>query len=341
MFFELHPPYCIMDPDGKMQKSTNLSYTPITEFVLVGFTGVSQVPELIGVTFIITFTLTLLGNVFVVLIIKHNESLHTPMYIIICNLALSDLMYSTVISPKVIQVYLTGSNTIRVPICLIQMYFLHFAGSVHSYMLLVMAIDRYVSICHPLRYPSLLSNTKAQLLCLGAWMLGAVSPLVHICAATLQPYCGPNKIPHLYCEYGIVISLSCNDVFFFFQLGSTIACLILICPFVLVVLSYLRITISVLKIDSSGRRMKAVYTCSTQLLVISIYFLPRLFVYIAFVSGMYMPGDVRVSLGLLYCLLPPLVNPMIYSFRLNEIRQIIAKALKIKKNIPVKIRMQK
>uniref|UniRef100_A0A8C4RSP4 G-protein coupled receptors family 1 profile domain-containing protein n=1 Tax=Erpetoichthys calabaricus TaxID=27687 RepID=A0A8C4RSP4_ERPCA len=325
-----------------MQKSTNLSYTPITEFVLVGFTGVSQVPELIGVTFIITFTLTLLGNVFVVLIIKHNESLHTPMYIIICNLALSDLMYSTVISPKVIQVYLTGSNTIRVPICLIQMYFLHFAGSVHSYMLLVMAIDRYVSICHPLRYPSLLSNTKAQLLCLGAWMLGAVtvSPLVSIYAASIQLYCGPNKIPHLYCEYGLVISLSCNDTYFFIQLGSSIGSSILVGPFLLIALSYLKITISVLTIESSGGRMKAVYTCSTQLLVISIYFLPRLFVYIAFASGMYMPGDIRISLGLLYCLLPPLVNPVIYSYRMREIKQIIVKVLKIKE-IPTEIRVKK
>ncbi|XP_058886425.1 olfactory receptor 10G4-like [Acipenser ruthenus] len=313
-----------------MQILSDSNHTNVAEFVFVGFTGVRQAPQLIGVTFLIIYLLTLLGNLFILYVIKKEEKLQTPMYIIICNLALSDIIYSTVISPKLIQSYLLDLNAIQFHVCFIQMYFLHFAGSVDSFMMLVMALDRYVSICFPLRYPALITNKNAQILCIVAWMLGAISPLPPVSFAAILPYCGPNKVNHLYCEHHSVARLACTDTTFNMFLAVIVACLVLIVPFFIILLSYLKIIITVLKISTSEGRKKAFYTCSTQLIVISIYFIPRLFVYIASTVGVYMPDVARVSLGVMYCLLPPLANPVIYSFRTKEIKQFIFMLFKMK-----------
>ncbi|XP_051782122.1 olfactory receptor 10G8-like [Erpetoichthys calabaricus] len=311
-------------------QTQNLNITSIKEFVFAGFPGVSKFPELIGLTFTITYILTLLGNIFIFYVVKKQESLRTPMFIIICNLAFSDVIYSTVITPKIIQIYLFGNNTIKSQTCFLQMYFLYFAGSVDSYILLVMAMDRYVSICHPLRYPTLITNKNTHLTCLVAWIIGALSPVGLVTYASGFPYCGPNVISHLYCDYGLIVKLACTETSSIKQTGTSIVSIVLIGVFVLILLSYLRIIISVLKIATTSGRKKAAYTCSTQLIVIAIYFLPRLFVYIAFTAGLSVQGEaeLRVCLGIFYCLVPPLVNPIIYSFRLNEIKQFVYKLLK-------------
>ncbi|XP_033864178.2 olfactory receptor 10G4-like [Acipenser ruthenus] len=323
-----------MELGWKMQILSDSNHTNVAEFVFVGFTGVRQAPQLIGVTFLIIYLLTLLGNLFILYVIKKEEKLQTPMYIIICNLALSDIIYSTVISPKLIQSYLLDLNAIQFHVCFIQMYFFHFAGSVDSFMMLVMALDRYVSICFPLRYPALITNKNAQILCIVAWMLGAISPLPPVSFAAILPYCGPNKINHLYCEHRLVARLACTDTTFNMFLAFIIACLVLIVPFSIILLSYLKIIITVLKIATPEGRKKAFYTCSTQLIVISIFFIPRLFVYIASIVGVYMPDVARASLGVMYCLLPPLANPVIYSFRTKEIKQLIFKLFKLKTVVP-------
>ncbi|KAK6485884.1 olfactory receptor 10G4-like [Huso huso] len=323
-----------MELGWKMQILSDSNHTNVAEFVFVGFIGIRQAPQLIGVTFLIIYLLTLLGNLFILYVIKKEEKLQTPMYIIICNLALSDIIYSTVISPKLIQSYLLDLNAIQFHVCFIQMYFLHFAGSVDSFMMLVMAIDRYISICFPLRYPALITNKNAQILCIVAWMLGAISPLPPVSFAAILPYCGPNKVNHLYCEHRSVARLACTDTTLSMFLGVITACLVLIIPFLIILLSYLKIIITVLKIATSEGRKKAFYTCSTQLIVISIYFIPRLFVYIAAIVGVYMPDVARVSLGVMYCLLPPLANPVIYSFRTKEIKQFIFKLFKLKTVVP-------
>ncbi|XP_028656741.1 olfactory receptor 6N1-like [Erpetoichthys calabaricus] len=315
---------------GAEWKLNDVNYTTISDFLFAGFPGLILVPELLGVTFILTYFLTLLANIFIFYVIRKHETLHTPMFIIICNLAVSDVIYSTVISPKIIQTYLFGNRTIKIHLCLVQMYFLHFAGSVDSFILLVMAVDRYVSVCHPLRYSTLITNTVAQRMCSAAWVLGAANPLLIVSYASLLPYCGPNKISHLYCEYGLVVRLACTDTTFHLQMGISVGCLVLLCPFLLILLSYLKIIISVLKITTVSGRMKATYTCSTQLIVITIYFLPRVFVYIAFTAGFSLQGDLRIALGIIYCLLPPILNPVIYSFRLKEIKQVMFKILKHK-----------
>ncbi|XP_028656745.1 olfactory receptor 10G7-like [Erpetoichthys calabaricus] len=314
---------------------TKCNGTVIPEFIFVGFPGLIRIPELIGVTFLVTYVLTLFGNFFIFYVIKKQETLQTPMFIIICNLALSDIIYSTVITPKIIQTYLFGYNSIQFHMCFLQMYFLHFAGSVDSYIMLVMAIDRYISICYPLRYPALITNRNAQKMCFTAWMLGAITPLTPVIQALVLPFCGSNMIPLLYCEIGTVVRLASIDTTFNQQMGSSFGNLVLIALFLLILLSYLKIIVSVMKIATSGNRMKAAYTCSTQIIVIFIYFLPRLFVYIASTAGLFIPGDLRVSLGVLYCLLPPLVNPLIYSFRTKEIKQFILKQLNTR-NIYVK-----
>ncbi|XP_058885616.1 olfactory receptor 6N1-like [Acipenser ruthenus] len=323
-----------MELGWKMQILSDSNHTNVAEFVFAGFTGIRQAPQLIGVTFLIIYLLTLLGNLFILYVIKMEEKLQTPMYIIICNLALSDIIYSTVISPKLIQSYLLDLNAIQFHVCFIQMYFLHFAGSVDSFMMLVMALDRYVSICFPLRYPALITNKNGQILCIVAWMLGAISPLPAVSFAAILPYCGPNKVNHLYCEHRSVARLACTDTTFNMFLSAIIACLVLIVPFSIILLSYLKIIITVLKIATPEGRKKAFYTCSTQLIVISIYFIPRLFVYIAAIVGVYMPDVARVSLGVMYCLLPPLANPVIYSFRTKEIKQLIFKSFKLKTVVP-------
>ncbi|XP_051782514.1 olfactory receptor 6N1-like [Erpetoichthys calabaricus] len=317
--------------------SANSNYSTVTQLYFFGFDEIKQYPQLIGILFCIMYILSVSGNIFVCYVIKKEESLHSPMYIIISNLALSDIVYSTVIIPKIIEMYLLNNFIIGLKACMAQMSCLHFIGTVDSLLLLLMALDRYVSICNPLRYSSIITQNVASLMCSACWILPIAVPVVLLFYSVTLPYCGPNKIQHLYCEFGLLIRLACTNTSFNMYVGVTFGCTVLLSCFVLISLSYLQIIVTIFKITESGGRMKAFYTCSTQLIVISIFMIPRVFAYITLLIGFYLPLEVRILLGAVYSILPPLVHPIIYSLRTKEIKDFIVKRLKSKRQISLAV----
>uniref|UniRef100_A0A8C4RWA6 Olfactory receptor n=1 Tax=Erpetoichthys calabaricus TaxID=27687 RepID=A0A8C4RWA6_ERPCA len=308
----------------------NSNYTPVSQFLFVGFTGQQQMPQLIGTFFLFIYILTLVGNLFILHTVRKVKKLHTPMFIMIMNLAASDIIYSTTVSPQMIYFYLTGFKEIQFHMCFVQMFFLHFAGCVDSYLMAAMAIDRFVSICYPLRYPTILSNSVAYKMCAVAWIAGIVVPLLLVLYSFPLPYCGPNKIVHFYCQHGQVARLACTDTSLTLTRALILGFIVLLGSFFIILLSYLKIIIAVIKIVTKDSKTKAFYTCSTQLIVVTIFYVPRIFVYLATLFRLYIPTDLNTALGIIYCLFPPLVNPVIYSFRTHEIRQFILKKIVLK-----------
>ncbi|XP_051782513.1 olfactory receptor 6N1-like [Erpetoichthys calabaricus] len=317
-----------------LRLQVNSNYTPISQFVFVGFIGQKQMPQLIGTFFLFIYILTLVGNVFIFYTVRKVKKLHTPMFIMIMNLAASDIIYSTTVSPQIIYFYLTGFKEIQFHMCFVQMFFLHYAGSVDSYLMAAMAIDRFVSICYPLRYPTILSNNVAYKMCAVAWIAGIVVPLVAVLYSFPLPYCGPNKIVHLYCQHGLVARLACTDTSLTLIRALILAFVALLGSFFIILFSYLKIIIAVIKIVTKNGKEKAFYTCSTQLIIVMIYYIPRLFSYTSLSVSFNIPTDINTALGVSYCLLPPLVNPIIYSYRTKEIRNEFLKKISLAKIVP-------
>ncbi|XP_028656862.2 olfactory receptor 6N1-like [Erpetoichthys calabaricus] len=312
----------------------NSSQDPIAEIFLLGFAGIKQYPQMLGVLFFIVYILSIFGNIFVFCVIKKEEQLHTPMYIIISNLALSDIVYTTIVMPKIIEMYLFNNYAMQFNACVVQMCFLHFLAIVESFLLVAMALDRYVSICNPLRYPSLITHNLTYVMCLVCWVCPLFVPGVLFAYYVGLPYCGPNKIPHLYCEYALVVRLACTDTTSNVNVGITLGCVVLLVCFSIICLSYLQIIITIFKVTQPGGRSKAFYTCSTQLVVICIFMIPRIFAYIS-LNFSYMPSDLRIALGFFYTVFPPFIHPVIYSLRTKEIRAFILKSFRTKRiNIP-------
>ncbi|XP_051782519.1 olfactory receptor 2D2-like [Erpetoichthys calabaricus] len=321
-----------MEPGQKsFRLQENLNYTSITQFTFEGFTDKGHTSPLIGLVFLISYIMTLMGNLFIFYIVTKLQKLHTPMYIMIVNLAVSDIMYSTTISPQLMHFYFLGIREIAFNMCFVQMFFLHYAACVDSFLMAAMSIDRFVSICFPLRYPSIITNSIAYIMCVIAWIFGLLVPFVSVLYSFSLPYCGPNKVMHLYCQHSQVARLACMDTSFISARALVLGCTLLLGSFFIIFLSYLKIIIAVLKIKTKEGKTKAFYTCSTQLIVVTIFYVPRIFVYLATLFHLYIPTDLNTALGIVYCLFPPLVNPVIYSFRTHEIRQFVWKKIILRK----------
>ncbi|XP_037322490.2 olfactory receptor 2AT4-like [Pungitius pungitius] len=304
----------------------DLNHSTVTEFILTGFPGLH--PEyrgLVSAILFLIYVLTLVGNVTILFLFATNHSLHKPMYYIILNLSTCDILFSTTTLPKIISKYWFDSGTISFTACFVQMYFVHYLGTVNSFILFLMALDRYVAICHPLRYPIILKNSTILILSITAWVLSQPSNLMITIRAYPLPYCASNIINHCYCDHIGITILACTDrapygfPAFFFAMFSLLG------PLAFIMFSYCSIILAVLKISNINGREKILSTCSTQLIIISLYYIPRCFVYLASNVGIQFSADMRIVIIMLYSLLPPMINPLIYCLRAKDMRECLWK----------------
>lgn len=295
--------------------------TKINHFFITGFPEL--LPEYHGPVSTLLFLLYLViavGNIFILVFVTCEKSLHKPSYLIFCHLSLTDLMFGTVTLPKILSKYWFNDSVISFYGCFAQMYFVHFLGAAHSFILMVMALDRFIAICAPLRYTSLFTNAAASVLCGVAWLLPASWMLFVVLDALSLPFCNSNIIAQCYCDQISIINLGCENVRQSTVLGFIGAMVSLLFPLSFIILSYFVIIVAVLRISSSEGRLRTLSTCTPQLLITGLYYLPRCFVYLANFVGFTFGESVRIAVILLYSLLPAAVNPVIYCFKTKDIK---------------------
>ncbi|XP_060799526.1 olfactory receptor 2AT4-like [Neoarius graeffei] len=305
------------------------STTNIPEFVLQGFQAIpAEYHGLLGTLFFFFYLMLASGNIFILVFVACEKSLQKPTYIIFCNLAISDLGFGTTTLPRIIAKYWLSENIVAFSGCFIQMYFVHYFGACSSFLMALMALDRFIAICNPLRYPVLIKNSTIAILCSMFWT-GNLLQLGVITAHVLTiPYCGPNIIQHCYCDYLSITKLACADITEIKETSTPIAMTVLWGPLFFIIFSYVAIIISVMKISNKEGRYKMFLTCTPQLFIICLYYLPRSFVYIAFTVGFHFETNLHIAVVMMYSLFPALINPFIYCLRTKEIKDTLMKKFK-------------
>ncbi|MBN3309479.1 OL226 protein, partial [Amia calva] len=255
------------------------------------------------------------------------------MYLTICSLAIIDITSCTTTVPTMLAVFRSTSYTVSFSACFTQTYFFMVLVCTESFNLLLMAYDRYVAICNPLHYPARMTIRFTLQLIVVCWLGGFLIPTLSLILALTKQFCGPNRVLQCYCDYSGVLRLACGDVLSISYVGLFCSLSVLLIPLFFIVLSYVKILISVLRISSSVGRAKAVSTCSSHLLVISVFFLTTAGVFISY----RIPGtsvDMRVMVSVIQHVFPALMNPIIYCLRTKEIRGSLVKMLKKGKIFP-------
>ncbi|XP_073473813.1 olfactory receptor 1M1-like [Aquarana catesbeiana] len=300
------------------------------EFILIGFPGLPEkFHSLVSISFFLIYNISLYANLIVVVLLLLRRHLHQPMYVIIGNLAVSDLLFDTLTLPKIIAKYWFGDGSLSYTACFIQMFFVHYLGSLDSYIVMLMAIDRYIAICKPLRYHSIISNRLVAIICLVFWIFAAAIGLAVTSLGLILPFRGTNRVKSCFCSLTPVAVLSTVDSASSRRTGFVIAMISHLCPFSFIVFSYI---IIISKVYSTGRTenwQKAFYTCTTHWLVIGLYFIPRLTVYTYNQIKLIPNTDLNVFLICLYTFAPHFTSPIIFCLRTEEIKRTLGKVLKL------------
>ncbi|CAN2391586.1 Olfactory receptor, partial [Pristimantis euphronides] len=297
----------------------NNSYE-VTEILLLGFQNLQSFKILAFLLLLIIFCVTIGGNLLIILVVSYSRSLHSPMYFFLTQLSFLDILLPTTIVPNLLHIMLHDGSFISFISCLIQYYFFSASEALECLLLTVMSYDRYQAICNPLHYSSVMDFTfcvKAVLLC---WVMMFAVMLMLSSMMSRLDFCGPNVIDHFFCEFDPLVELSCSDTFFIKVEGIILAVPCALCPFIVIIVSYVYIIITILRIPSVTGRQKTFSTCSSHLTVVSLYYGSLLSIYL-FPSK----RNVKKVLSLFYTVVTPLLNPMIYSLSNRDIKQAFKK----------------
>ncbi|XP_078496631.1 olfactory receptor 5V1-like [Lissotriton helveticus] len=301
--------------------------TRLTEFIFVGLSDDLNVQIGLFACFSTIYTITIIGNILLVTLTLYDAALKTPMYLFLRNLSLLDLGFTTVTVPKMLSYLLAKKKSISVVGCFVQLYFFHFLGSAECFLLTVMSFDRYVAICFPLRYTQVMSTEVCRRLAFASWISGAVYPVGHTLLIASLSYCASNKVNHFFCDLPPLLQLSCSDSTFTVLEILIFGGLVAWGTFLLTLTSYICIIIAILKIRSAEGRKKAFSTCAAHLTVVSIFFGTIVFMYIRPKSSYSLDQDKLFTV--LYNILTPMLNPMIYSLRNKDVKKALKKLFKL------------
>ncbi|XP_069448954.1 olfactory receptor 2AJ1-like [Ovis canadensis] len=302
------------------------NHTFSNDFILLGLFTSSQA-SLVFFSFIFTiFVLTVTENTVMILIIRRELRLHTPMYFLLSHLSLMDILHISNIVPKMITNFLSGSKTISFAACGFQIFLSLTLLGGECLLLAAMSYDSYVAICHPLRYPILMNDYVSVLMAAGAWFIGIINSIVHTAYALHFPFCGTRVIDHFFCEVPAMLVLSCVDTTHY-ERGIYISGIIfLLVPFSLIFASYVQILLTVLQMKSSEAWKKSFSTCFFHMIVVIMYYGPFIFTYMR-PKKYHTPGQDKF-LAIFYTILTPSFNPVIYSFRNKDVLEALKNMLK-------------
>ncbi|XP_005342756.2 olfactory receptor 2T33 [Ictidomys tridecemlineatus] len=287
-------------------------------FILLGLFDYTKTHRVLFSLVFMTFIASLVGNILMILLIHTDPRLHTPMYFLLSQLSLMDLMLVSTIIPKMAANYLLNSRSISPAGCVSQIFLLLTLGGGECFLLAAMSYDRYVAICHPLRYHVLMSHKLCSQLVAGSWLLGGIDGLMQASAALSFPYCHSREIDHFFCEAPSLMRLVCADttVFEFFMYICCI--LMLLIPLSLIVASYSLILAAVLRMHSATARKKALTTCSSHLVVVGMFYGTLMVIYMR--PRSYQSVGHSKVVSAFYTIFTPVLNPLIYSVRNKDVK---------------------
>ncbi|XP_025785443.1 olfactory receptor-like protein OLF3 [Puma concolor] len=292
--------------------------TWVREFILLGLSSDLYVQVFLFVLFLVMYLVTVLGNFLIVALICLDSRLHTPMYFFLTHLSLVDVSYATSIIPQMLVHLLAEHKAIPFVSCAAQLFFSLGWGGIEFVLLAVMAYDRYVAVCDPLRYSVIMHGGLCTRLAITSWVSGSLNSLIHTAITFQLPMCTNKYIDHISCEILAVVRLACVDTSSNEIIIMVSSIVLLMTPFCLVLLSYIQIISTILKIQSTEGRKKAFHTCASHLAVVVLCYGMAIFTYIQPRSS---PSILQEKLiSLFYAVLTPMLNPMIYSVRNKEVK---------------------
>ncbi|XP_049624971.1 olfactory receptor 11G2-like [Suncus etruscus] len=306
-----------------MNVSGRETTTSVSYFILLGFPSSPEMQLLYFGLFSVTYTLTLMGNAAIVCAVRWDRCLHTPMYILLANFSLLEMCYVTTTVPNMLANLLSTSKSISFVRCFAQFYFFFSFGYDEGFYLCIMALDRYLAICRPLHYPSIMTKKLYTGLIILGWSSGFIIYLTPVILISQLSFCGPNTIDHFICDLVQLMMLSCtkdNTTQFIY---STLNVFFMIGTFIFILSSYALVIRTVLKIPSTASKHKAFSTCASHLAVVTLFYVPILVMYVSPGSGH--PVKMQKFITLFYSVITPLCNPLIYSLRNKEMKTALKK----------------
>nr|XP_008174122.1 putative olfactory receptor 52P1 [Chrysemys picta bellii] len=303
----------------------NLTTSDPSPFILIGIPGLEAAHVWISIPFSIFYIVGLFGNFMLLFVVGKDQTLHKPMYLLICMLALTDIGTSTSVVPKALCIFWFNLKGITVGGCLTQMFFLHGISIMESAVLVTMAFDRYVAICNPLRYATILTNARIAKLALVGLIRAVLLMLPLPLLLIRQPFCANHIIPHTYCEHMAVAKMSCGDTTVNRTYGLVMAFVVIGLDLTLVALSYSLIIRAVLRISSKKAYQKALNTCTAHICVMMTSFTLFFFSTLTHRFGQRITPHVHIILANFFFLIPPVINPIIYGVKTKELRDKVVK----------------
>ncbi|XP_059587781.1 olfactory receptor 6B1-like [Alligator mississippiensis] len=300
--------------------------TVATYFIILGFPSLQKLQLLFFFVVLTIYLLTLAGHILIIILVHIDSCLHTPMYFYLSNFSFLEIWYTSNIIPKMLKVFLGNDRSITYTGCITQLYFFMSLVTAECFILAIMACDRYLAICHPLQYPTLMNNRVCLRLALCSWVgsfLVIIPPLISLCKLS---FCGPNEINHFFCDVSPLLKLSCVDPHEAETVDFVVATSVLVSSIVPVVVSYALIIVTILKMPSATGRQKAFSTCGSHLVVVSVFFGTLIYMYARPAS--LDSADFSKVLSVFYTVVTPMLNPVIYCLRNKEVKEALRRAVK-------------
>ncbi|KAM3918222.1 olfactory receptor 11L1-like [Leptodactylus fuscus] len=295
--------------------------TAVVEFFLLGFRNLHAFRFVLVTILLLVYLVMLVGNLLIVTLVSFSGLLRSPMYFFLSHLSFCDILFTTDVLPNMLKVIIQEGSTLSVAGCIAQYHVFGFSATTESFLLTVMAYDRYLAICNPLRYTAVMTLSLQVLLVASSWFLSLVVTLTSLLLICRLQFCGPNVIDHFFCDVAPLLELSCSDTSLVRIEIYVSSVPIVLFPFLVIMGSYISIFMNIIRISSTSGRQKAFSTCSSHLTVVSLYYGTLFVVYVVPTSISSL--NLNKILSLLYTVVTPLFNPIVYSLRNQEIKNAL------------------
>ncbi|XP_053330364.1 olfactory receptor 10AG1-like [Spea bombifrons] len=301
----------------------HVNRTMVREFVLLAFSDTDHFQILLFSITLLTYIICIMGNALTVILVRLEPSLHKPMYIFITTFAVLEIMFVSVTIPRLLENLITQNKSISFIGCFVQLYSFNALGETECFILTIMVFDRYLAIHKPLHYSSIMTRSFCVQLAIFPWTIGLFLSFIVTFFTARMEFCGPNEVNHFFCDLAPLQNLACSDAFVSNVVTSSAAIFAIIIPFSIIMGFYVRIIITVLKIKSSDGKKKAFSTCSSHLIVASLFFGTAFIVYVRPKGSQY-----DKFLALIYTVVTPLLNPFIYTLRNRDVKDAFLKTIR-------------